>query len=431
MDRLFLRFHLKLLLALVTAGFLAGVVFMPLVNRQVNNNFEDFLTGPMKMVAEALREERTRAQGTSQLLARTAAHFRSPVAILPKQELSVLPEALRLRLDRGEVVGRREHGPLAVLYVAIPGTDEVLRVGPLRPKNPLGQGRGIGVLAVLFLGLSLGIYLLVQPLRKNLAALAQAAEAFRGGQLTARADVRSRDAIGALAASFNRMAHEIQRLIAAQRELLQMVSHELRTPLQRIHLTAAIARETEDDEQRERVLARMERDVQDLDELIDELLSYIRLEREIPIQLQDTELTRLIEALVGVQREQTDRVSLSLAESSADLRAQVDPRLLRRALSNLIGNALRHAKSRVEISAGQRGGTICLDVDDDGPGIAPADRERIFDPFQRLEPGSTNGQRGYGLGLAIVRRIAERHGGTVAAGSSPLGGARFRLSLPG
>jgi signal transduction histidine kinase len=109
---------------------------------------------------------------------------------------------------------------------------------------------------------------------------------------------------------------------------------------------------------------------------------------------------------------------------------EIDARLFRRAISNLIVNALRHAHSRVEVSLERKEQVLCIHVDDDGPGIPVADRERIFEPFQRLDDERTRNGRGSGLGLAIVRRIAEVHGGHISVLTSGLGGARFQFSLP-
>ena len=106
------------------------------------------------------------------------------------------------------------------------------------------------------------------------------------------------------------------------------------------------------------------------------------------------------------------------------------PRLLRRAVLNLGTNAVRHARSRVRLSAASRGGRVWVHVDDDGPGVPPEARDRVFEPFFRMDASRTSDTGGAGLGLAIVQRIAQVHGGTVTVGEAPLGGARFTLELP-
>lgn len=107
-----------------------------------------------------------------------------------------------------------------------------------------------------------------------------------------------------------------------------------------------------------------------------------------------------------------------------------DRALLRRAVQNLLGNALRHAHSRVVVQLREAPGGVRIAVEDDGPGVPESQRERIFEPFSRLDETRSKSSGGYGLGLAIVRRIAERHGGRIACGAAALGGARFELELP-
>lgn len=430
MDRLFLRFHLKLWLSLLVAALLARWLVVPLAQQRVANNFEDFLVGPMTLMAEALHQERSRPAQRSRLLARTAQRFRTPVSIVSRQQGLTLAPPLLLRLDRGEMASDRSKAPYVTLYITIPESDEVLRLGPLHPQDPFGEGRGMVVVMLFLVGLSIAIALLVRPLRRDLKSLARAAEAFRRGELTARAEVRSHDAVGELGSAWNRMAEEIQRLIAAQRELLQMVSHELRTPLQRIHLTAAIARQSTELEPRERAFLRMEHELHILDELLDELLHYIRLEREVPLHRQRVEVRPMLAEIVELQNELFTAIAAAVYEPAPCPPLHVDAQLLRRALSNLIGNALRYAASRVQITAAVSEGRLCIDIDDDGPGIPRAERQRIFEPFHRLESGEVKAKRGYGLGLAIVRRIADRHGCSIEVSTSPLGGARFRLSVP-
>jgi two-component system sensor histidine kinase RstB len=355
---------------------------------------------------------------------------KAPLEVRSRTTVDLPPQLLE-KLDRGEVIPGEGHFLRSVLYVRIGTTDRVLRFGPLHPTHPLGGARGIGILLLGFCGLSVGVYLLVRPLSRRLGELSRAAYAFGSGDLTARAIVDSPDSIGTVASAFNRMAQEIQRLIASQRELLRMVSHELRTPLQRMHFTLERIRKAEETEQRGEELRRMERDLGELDSLIDELLTYVRLQHDAPLQRQTVDLQRLIDEVVATQAELTDEVSLHHSTSLSELPAvQSNERMLRRALDNLVANGLRSARSRVEVSVTRSRTQLCIAIDDDGPGVPTADRELIFEPFARLDNGQQRGQTGCGLGLAIVRRIAERHQGTIAVDESRLGGARFRLTLP-
>jgi signal transduction histidine kinase len=112
------------------------------------------------------------------------------------------------------------------------------------------------------------------------------------------------------------------------------------------------------------------------------------------------------------------------------VRLRGDRRLLERSVRNLLENAVRHAHRRVELAVRTSASEVVLVVDDDGPGVPPADRERVFERFTRLDEGRARDDGGTGLGLALVRTVAERHGGTASATTNPYGGARLELKLP-
>ena len=138
-----------------------------------------------------------------------------------------------------------------------------------------------------------------------------------------------------------------------------------------------------------------------------------------------------ISSLIGAQSELMSEVTLGAAVSPGTSTLGLgNTRLLHRALGNLIKNGIHHARSRVDVTISQRHGQLQLDVDDDGPGIPMSLRERLFQPFSRLAIERQRGPAGHGLGLAIVQRIAAQHQGRITVDESPLGGARFRLSLP-
>jgi len=228
--------------------------------------------------------------------------------------------------------------------------------------------------------------------------------------------------VAALAASFNRSAQRIEELIAAHRLLLANCSHELRTPLARIGVAASLLGDNADARTREE----LKRDIAELDHLIEEILLASRLE-----------------ATTGLERrEPVDLLALAAEEGAHyDTEAEGEPvmvegdrLLLRRLVRNLLENARRYAgDGPIELSVarqkGREGDRAILDVRDHGPGVAPAERERIFEPFYRPAATRETG-RGSGLGLALVRDIAGRHGGSVICLAADGGGSRFRVDLP-
>jgi signal transduction histidine kinase len=276
----------------------------------------------------------------------------------------------------------------------------------------------VGGLALLAVAIAVGAYPVVRRLGRRLERLKEGVEQLGSGDLGARVAVEGRDEVAALAASFNRSAQRIEELIAAHRLLLANCSHELRTPLARIAVAASLLGENADAGPREE----LRRDVAELDHLIEEILLASRLE-----------------AVSGLERhEPVDLLALAAEEAAHyELEASGEPvtvegdrLLLRRLVRNLLENARRYAgDGPIELRVKPEAGRAVLEVRDHGPGVPPDERERIFEPFYRRASSRETGH-GSGLGLALVRDIAGRHGGSVVCLAADDGGSRFRVDLP-
>jgi signal transduction histidine kinase len=302
---------------------------------------------------------------------------------------------------------------------------------------PLGGGeapwfvRGTGLvitLAVLFFAVAAGAFPVVRRLTRRLEALKQGVEAFGAGDLARRVDVGGRDEVAAVAASFNQAAQRIESLLQANRALLANASHELRSPLARLKMALAMHEESRDAAGRATLRAEIERNIGELDLLVDEVLLASRLEAR-------PEPAREPVDLLGLAAEEAARGEAELdvpAEAAAGLVTRGDERLLRRALRNLIENAQRYGGPQppvLSLAHGATGGFEIV-VSDRGPGVPPEQRERIFEPFYRL-PGHAERAGGVGLGLSLVRQIAVLHGGSVRCEARADGpGSRFVLALP-
>jgi signal transduction histidine kinase len=245
-------------------------------------------------------------------------------------------------------------------------------------------------------------------------------EALGDGRLDERVPVEGSDEIARLADSFNRTADRIERLVADKSRLLANTSHELRTPLARVRMAIALLH----DAPRPDLLARIDRDIEELNELIGELLIASRL--EAPEQHYERERVDLL-ALAAEEAARLEGVVVGGVSRSVD----GDPRLLRRLVRNLLENALRHGEIpvEVEVQAGREPSWVRLVVADRGPGIAESERERVFEPFYR-PVGQASAEGGIGLGLSLVRRIAERHAGSIRCEARAGRGTRFVLDLP-
>jgi two-component system, OmpR family, sensor kinase len=215
-----------------------------------------------------------------------------------------------------------------------------------------------------------------------------------------------------------------------QRRFVADASHELRTPLTAVRGQLEVLARQPDPEAAEvrRVESVVAGELARIERLVDELLTLARLDEEAPLRRRRFELTPFLRGFA----EGEAAAGVVLGESPAGT-IEADPERLTQVLRNLSGNARRAAgeNGRVEVSAEARGGRVAILVDDDGPGIPPGERERVFDRFHRSEAGRARGSGGSGLGLAIARSIVELHGGRIRAEDSPLGGARLRVELGG
>jgi len=278
-------------------------------------------------------------------------------------------------------------------------------------------------LVLLFGAVALGAWPVVNRLTRRLQALRSGVELFGSGQLQHRVSVEGADEVAALARSFNEAAQRIEDLVTSNRSLLANASHELRSPLARLKMAVSLMAEAPP-EQASRIREEIHQDIRELDALVEEVLLASRLDSRRDIAFTPVDL-------MGLATEEAARVGAEVHIDAAFPLTphQGDERLLRRALRNLLENARRYGGAQVELFLESRRGQLELAVADRGPGVPPDQRERIFEPFYRLV-GHAEHAGGVGLGLSLVRQIAERHGGQVRCEAREGGGSRFVLTLP-
>jgi two-component system, OmpR family, sensor histidine kinase RstB len=229
-----------------------------------------------------------------------------------------------------------------------------------------------------------------------------------------------------LAYSFDSMSSHIQRLLKVQREMINAISHELRTPIARLRFGLEVMKDEVDDSVAKTIEA-LEGDVEELNTLVDEVLTYGKLEGgSLALNFKELSVTQLIDGILQHNHLLLQHLTVTVDIGEADI-VLADEHHLSRALQNLILNAAKYATSTIVITFSQDEERWQLDIEDDGPGIAFEDRDKVFIPFQRLDNSRTRASGGYGLGLAIVQRIAFWHGGAVLIDASESGGAKFSL----
>nr|WP_218945394.1 sensor histidine kinase BfmS [Acinetobacter sp. YH12144] len=373
-----------------------------------------------------------------QYLEKIQHHFSYPISIQNVQSLPLDSEQIgRLRLDHSIILYRdsaTERGTTISIVSPIPSsTSEVLVMGPVPLFNwmPFQLAAGITLLSLFVL--SLGVYGLLVPMQRKLRAVNYALNKMKGGDLSVRLPVESTDEFGTLASSYNSMSDHIERLIEAQRELMRAVSHELRTPVARIRFGVEMMADEDDYDYRQQQVEQIDKDIEALNTLIDEIMTYAKLEQGMPsLEFEDVSLFEVLDqVLIETEALKTGK-TLELQAPPIGVIVETERRYLHRVVQNLVGNAVRYCDDKVLISGGVNDeGMAYICVEDDGPGIPEEDRKRIFDAFARLDDSRTRASGGYGLGLSIVSRIAYWFGGTVGIDGSPtLGGARFTMTWP-
>ena len=331
------------------------------------------------------------------------------------------PPVPRLGREGGLRLG---DGPRRMLGTDGPMPGEPGRLlGPLPPLL-FGVPRAVGpllVVALLFVAVAAGAYPVVRRLTRRLEALKQGVEAFGAGDLRQRVDASGTDEVAAVAATFNHSAERIEALVRSHQSLLANASHELRSPLARLKMAVAMYPDA-DELRRYDLQHEINTNVAELDALVEEVLLASCLDGAQQIARDDRV------DLLGLAVEEASRVDAQV--DGAPLQIQGSERLLRRALRNLLENARRYAGGDVTVQVLADGADrVQLRVHDRGPGV-PADLlERIFEPFYRL-PGHAEREGGVGLGLSLVKQIAQRHGGTVHCEARDGGGSCFVLNLP-
>jgi signal transduction histidine kinase len=291
-----------------------------------------------------------------------------------------------------------------------------------RPWLPRGSQGFIWMLGIVAVAVAAGSYPVVRRLTLRLEDLRRGVERWGEGDLSVRVSEQGTDEVAFLARRFNHAAERVENLLKANKSLLANASHELRTPLARIRMGLELMVPEPSPRTRDEIT----RNIAELDQLVDEILLASRLDaRETDMgTIESVDLT-------GLAAEESARAGADLDTVGAQHTVVIQgvPKLLRRALRNLLENARRYSSGPVCVSVARRAGRAEVRVCDRGPGVPEAERERIFEPFYRLR-GASEREGSVGLGLALVRSIAQRHHGSAHCEANPGGGACFVLQLP-
>jgi two-component system sensor histidine kinase RstB len=286
------------------------------------------------------------------------------------------------------------------------------------------------ILGSLIFLVALCCFVWLYGLLKKLRYLEITADKLSKGDLHERAPIGKRFRVGRLNQRFNEMAERIEQLVLSHKQLTQTVAHELRSPLFRLHLQLDLL-EQSDAKERQKYLQGIEDDIYKLDELVDEFLEYGKMYRaELRLNTQPIVLHPFIEELcqnLALESHSSIEVNIRLAK---DIELIADKPQLTRALTNLLRNAIKYGEKHIRLVLECNDNNLIFIIEDDGSGIPEQYRDKIFEPYYRLNSEEHTRVSGYGLGLAICKEIASLHNGQLSIDDSSLGGAMFTLTIP-
>ena len=337
-----------------------------------------------------------------------------------------LPKTLKDKLNRGEVLTLEDDQDITIIK-RLERSGQLL-VLSLPPENPANTTPWVRVaFTTLFYLVLMGVTLLwLYPLVRRLMLLRRTTHTFGQGQLEARISVSKVSYIRDIERDFNQMAQRIDNLIGDMKLLTSAVSHDLRTPLAKIRLGLDVLMDEQDTQKRKKYEARINQHLDDMLNLIETILDYARLEHtRLHIKPVAVPLTPILLDLTERWKDEGKIVSFNTTGNPKPV--LVDQKYLNIALNNIMQNATTYANQHVNVILEESNGNVAILISDDGKGIGSLCAEKLFMPFYR---GKQTQAKGFGMGLAIVKRIIEWHNADVKVDSCPiLGGARFTITF--
>lgn len=426
-----LRLWLSLMLSAICALFLLGTVLDQLAGQTEPSATADERLFPLLLQQLTQKANLTPSAELASLIVQSGRDWQLAISLEAAASLALPPQLqAELAQPHGLTLSADDHQYVLKALTAHP--DWLLKVQ--LPAEAQPHPADLWLTLSLYAGICLIMLFWLMPLTRRLWLLSQTAQRFGHGDLSARLPPSAWSYTPVLEQSFNQMADQITQLLADNQLLASSLSHDLRTPLACFRFGLDAALESGQLQQKDLYLRRLEQDLDRMESMVNAFLEYASLSRQQQ-QLTYTELDlhnccRQVAQQCQPLLQQKLRLNVHLPPQPV-LLSHANGHWLQRALLNMLHNACRYADSQIELALQLHQDDVWLMISDDGPGIAPADCERIFQPFVRLDSeAATPGQPQFGLGLAIVQRVASWHQGRIDVSRSALGGACFRLQLP-
>ncbi len=427
MKRLYFRISFGVFVVLGISFFLPGVVLRVFESPENRKAAPQVSQATLEMLKNRL--DGIPADQLSQQIDSLSLLLGYPLAI-EDADRPMVPDR---EFDRADPNGPGSHSrPGPPMMIKLEKSNKLLIVHPNdRFRRPAVAALAV-LVTIMLLITSVAGFIMVAPLMKNLRRLETAATRFGEGDLAARAGVSSGSAVGDVAKQFNVMADGIQQMIERERQLLQAVSHELRTPIARLRFSLDLLRNSNTQPESNRHMLEIDDEIEEIDSMVSELIDYNRLNStQAQLHIERIDAAQLIDEVIERLRQFHSGIAVEVKTTGERPYVLLaDPIKCRSAIQNLLLNALRYAHSRVVVHCERCDGALCIAVSDDGSGIPDAERERIFQPFVRVDDSRSKESGGVGLGLAIVHRIMQLHGGSVTVEPAEIGGAKFVTIWP-
>lgn len=421
MNRAFVSLYLIIALSILLLGAMLNK-FWDEINppQAVDSTVVDLLN----VLEQSLQTQAKNKQAALENLS-TKHHFKASLISLSDFSKTSLVEEIK----RGDVVAASD-SYTNYFYKRIHDSDEVLM---LSYATELSRHSELYVLfIVVFYGaIAVVIFLWVWPLTRDLSRLTQHAQQMGGESQQTSIAISSRSILYPFAEVFNSMARRLDDILRSQKEMTLAVSHELRTPLARMKFALAMTEEQSPPSNLLHQMSSIKRDIVEMEALINSFLAYAAFDPQSQ-QLNQCEgyIQDLVQEIVGRLINHFDQnIEVEITDKTNGLAVRCEWSLMQTAIQNLIHNALGYAKSKIKVGLDAQGDNFTITVEDDGYGVAEEDRERIFESFVRIYSELPN-RSGFGLGLALVKRIMDWHLGSASCSRSDLGGAKFILKWP-
>jgi signal transduction histidine kinase len=411
--RLFWKVYLTLLASLVAVAFLMGAFWWAIGE----SHSERWGPSHVQLDDWSIPARDAPPGAVAAAMTRLGDELGSDISVYDAQGALVASRGRPIPLT---AAARRAGPPAQVMRVDLPDGRAV--VARLRPPGPNPQLRILTIVLIVAGGVGLAAFPITARLTRRLEDLRSGVEQWGAGALSLRVDGAGDDEVAVVARTFNASAARVEALLASQKALLANASHELRSPLARLRLAVELwfAHPSAD------MQAEIVRNLAESDQLVEEILLASRLDHAGPSAARAARVD-----LLGLAAEEAARIGAGAAcvsDGGEPVEIDGDATLLRRLIRNLLENAVKHGRPPITIAVTRRDAMARIVVADAGEGIAAAERERVFEPFYR-PAGRSESSGGWGLGLSLVRQIAERHGGAASCEAAPEGGSRFVVDL--